>query len=68
MKNIFSGQNYKEKNKGRLKPEKIHETKYGDQKILYLSYLCGDCSWIVVGFKYRQTQIIFVWLYLNHPL
>ena len=54
------------KTKGVYNQKENTETKYRDLKILYLSYLYGDCSLIVVGFKCRQKQIIFIWRYLNH--
>ena len=45
------------KTKGVYNQKENTETKYRDLKILYLSYLYGDCSLIVVGFKCRQNKL-----------
>ena len=66
-KNIYRS-NYNEKNEWIYNQRKFQGQNIEIRKFLYLSYLCGDSSWIIFGFKRRQTTIICVLRYVNRPL
>jgi hypothetical protein len=68
MKKIFFDQITTRKAEGGYNQRKSPRQNMEIRKFYIYPIFVVIGSWIVVGFKCRQTQVICVWLYLNRPL